>query len=411
MKRILSILMAALLLVSAIPAAYAAEGEHDYSNGTQITLVGTQENQGAQWTVTVPAKMQPGQTGTVKAEGTWAADQFINVHAPQTVTLTYGAQSMDVAVTFGADCGFAKIGSNTDEVTYSTEIKVAEANRLFGTWEGIIEYEVKLIENGDINRDGVINADDADALSRHTANSSHELYQELTVEQQVYADLDGDGDIDTRDQIVLDRLLTCNCCYIAVNAVQPVEVLKGDANNDGVLTMHDKDYVLTLVASNFNGLSDEEMAGLIARADMDGDGSVGANDAAAIDTLVTNSGWVAPYVNPHTYNGVELPGLPEWDKATYPYAVITEGDEYAPYYLNLYTHAVKHDDNKLSSNESGAKVLYGDIDDYGEWNLQPKAVAVTEQSTIDYPIVWSNFDILNADGSVYMAASDPVPVS
>lgn len=102
MKRILSILMAALLLVSAIPTAFAAEDEHDYSNGTQITLVGTQENQGAQWTVTVPAKMQPGQTGTVKAEGMWNSDTFLAVYTPASVTLSYGAQTMDVAITGGS---------------------------------------------------------------------------------------------------------------------------------------------------------------------------------------------------------------------------------------------------------------------------------------------------------------------
>lgn len=220
MKRIVSILMAAVLLVSAIPTAFAAEGEHDYSNGTQITLVGTQENQGAQWTVTVPAKMQPGQTGTVKAEGTWAADQFINVHAPQSVTLTYGAQTMDVAVTLGKDHGFAKIGSNTEEVTHSAEITVAEASRLFGTWEGIIEYEVAMITNGDVNRDGMITADDASMMQKAGLD-----FIELTEEQARYADLDGDGIASSQDGALCLRIIDNYCANTAVNAVQPVELI------------------------------------------------------------------------------------------------------------------------------------------------------------------------------------------
>lgn len=217
MKRILSILMAALLLVSAIPTAFAAEGEHDYSNGTQITLVGTQENQGAQWTVTVPAKMAPGQTGTVTAQGTWAADQFINVHAPESVTLTYGAQSMDVAITLGADHGFSKIGSSTEAVSASAEIVVADASRLFGTWTGILEYDVALIENGDVNRDGIITEADRDAIGAHITPND-ESHIELTAEQQVYADLDGNGKINTADQLWLTRLNLGRDCNGVVNA-------------------------------------------------------------------------------------------------------------------------------------------------------------------------------------------------
>ena len=102
MKKILSLALAAIMLLGAVPMVNAAEvtENHDYSNGTAITLVGTGTEE---YTVTVPAKMTPGDTGTVKAEGMWAADKYLQVSAPTSVALTYGAQSMDVAITFDTD--------------------------------------------------------------------------------------------------------------------------------------------------------------------------------------------------------------------------------------------------------------------------------------------------------------------
>lgn len=288
MKRILSILMAALLLVSAIPTAFAAEGEHDYSNGTQITLVGTQETQGAQWTVTVPAKMQPGQTGTVTAQGTWAADQFINVHAPKTVTLTYGAQSMDVGITFGKSCGFSKIGSNTEDVTYSADITVAEANRLFGEWTGLVEYTVTLIKNGDVNRDGVIDTNDSDAIRRHLLSPEHENYKELTAQELIYADLDGDGYINTVDSTKIIQAVNGFCAHDAVNAVQPVEtVLLGDANGNGAVAVDDATTISRTVRNMDYNICTTN-AQLVA-ADVNQDGVVSDADADTIEKYIASA--------------------------------------------------------------------------------------------------------------------------
>lgn len=275
MKKILSLALAVLMLVSALPVAYAAEGEHDYSNGTQITLVGTQETQGASWTVTVPAKMQPGQTGTVTAQGTWAADQFINVHAPKTVTLTYGAQSMDVGITFGKSCGFSKIGSNTEDVTYSADITVAEANRLFGTWEGIIEYEVKLIENGDVNQDGVIDNADSAIIDKHIITDP-DRHVDLTDEQKIYADLNGDGDYDSIDSAIINKAVVNICNHDAVNAVQPVEtVLLGDADGNGRITASEVTNIVYLLQGSDIVLN-------LAVFDVNQDGVVNSTDAEAM---------------------------------------------------------------------------------------------------------------------------------
>lgn len=210
MKKILSLALASAMVVAALPVAYAAENEADYSAGTQITLVGTQENQGAQWTVTVPAKMVPGDKGTVKAEGMWNSDKFLAIGAPENVTLAYGAQSMDVGITWthedGSDLGrgFALIGNSVDPVSKEVDIAVEDASRLFGTWEGTIVYTVALIEKGDVNRDGVINADDATYIQDKAATPDYEF----TAEELLYGDINNDGEVKGNDAMMLSQMVS-----------------------------------------------------------------------------------------------------------------------------------------------------------------------------------------------------------
>jgi len=122
----------------------------------------------------------------------------------------------------------------------------------------------------------------------------------------------------------------------------------------------------------------------------------------------------------YLYNGIELPALPEWDKTTYPYAIL---------YLKssgLYMFSVC---NKPFS--------YGTIEGFSfvgvwaEYNNAYKIYRVSEdltqfellnenennggyyspcETSHGDMLIWTNTDILNADGSVYLAASVPVPV-
>ena len=199
MKKILSLALAGVMVMSALPVAYAAEGEHDYTNGTEITYIGSQEEAaggaGDVWTVTVPAKMQPGQTGTVKAEGMWNSDTFLAVYAPTTVTLTYGAQTMDVAITGGK---FSLIGNSAEAVSKEVEIAVEDASRLFGTWEGVLEYDVALIQKGDVNQDGIIDQGDADLVNDYILEGT-----EISDEGMLVADVNGDGTVDNTDGVVI----------------------------------------------------------------------------------------------------------------------------------------------------------------------------------------------------------------
>lgn len=139
MKKILSFLLAALMLVSMVPTALAADV--DVSEGTTIKVVGTGADT---YTVTVPAKLAPGESGTVKANGTWPSNQTLNVTAPSSVTLTHGTQTMDVGITFD---GIHQAGNDTGSVSAEQTVAVAAASALFGTWTGTLTYTVELVED------------------------------------------------------------------------------------------------------------------------------------------------------------------------------------------------------------------------------------------------------------------------
>lgn len=107
------------------------------------------------------------------------------------------------------------------------------------------------------------------------------------------------------------------------------------------------------------------------------------------------------------YNGVRLPKLPEWDKETYPYAVILQGKNTGRILFEVST------DPKAVSVVGNSVVfpserLYEFKD--GSWN--GNGVNGELQAT---PI-WANHDICYAagveeiGGTVFLAASVPVPV-
>lgn len=109
-----------------------------------------------------------------------------------------------------------------------------------------------------------------------------------------------------------------------------------------------------------------------------------------------------------TYNGVELPELPEWDKETYPYAVIvTQTFIYFPYHLIVST-------KPMTCDMTNSLVYMSGVDKHSSYSTEAVAWDELESATNDMDdfatstIVWANHDILNKDGTVYLAASDPV---
>lgn len=118
----------------------------------------------------------------------------------------------------------------------------------------------------------------------------------------------------------------------------------------------------------------------------------------------------------YLYNGVRLPALPEWDKETYPYAAIVYAGKDTPISMCALmpsSPVYNSSENMLVWGESSPLIVFdptgvsGSV--YEEWTQVGTGVSLILESP-SY-VLWSNADILNAtDSTVYLAASDPVPV-
>lgn len=108
----------------------------------------------------------------------------------------------------------------------------------------------------------------------------------------------------------------------------------------------------------------------------------------------------------YMYNGVQLPELPEWDKETYPYAFINGDDTY--YMLHVTDKPLKAIDGYMRSEEGTVAHEYSELGD-GVWKKFYQTNIIAGVHTLLLPM-WSNRDVLNEDGSVYLSASEPIPV-
>ena len=152
MKKILSLTLAVLMVVSMIPTAFAADV--DYKNGTEVEYTGTRstvEDDGSvthdvEYTITVPAKLAPAGSGTVTLEGMWPSDATVKVTAETSVDMVNSINSGDkktLAVTFPS---IEKAGDNTQAVSASAKVSVADIEAaLFGTWSGKFNYNVDYV--------------------------------------------------------------------------------------------------------------------------------------------------------------------------------------------------------------------------------------------------------------------------
>lgn len=122
----------------------------------------------------------------------------------------------------------------------------------------------------------------------------------------------------------------------------------------------------------------------------------------------------------YLYNGVELPALPEWDKTAYPYAAISCDATRATLLVSSHPYRVwasKSGETELfgigyADEDSDAAYYY--TSESGTWDIKnagieyPSGMAVLQGLL---PWIWANYDLLNKeDGTLYLAASEPVPV-
>ena len=110
----------------------------------------------------------------------------------------------------------------------------------------------------------------------------------------------------------------------------------------------------------------------------------------------------------YLYNGVEFPAIPTWNKEKYPYLFIHENPGI---WITLWAIDVPLTKGGEYLKTNGP---YG----YYYWVLKDGVWAVTEYSegtnaegsSWGTNLIWANHDILKEDGTIYLAASDPIPV-
>ena len=140
MKKILSLTLAAVMLLSLVPTAFAAE--NNWQGGTKVEYTATANEQ---YTVTVPATLAPGGSGDVVASGTWGSNRKLTVTADDDVTLTNSINAADQKVLDVTFAGIELTGSNTESVSDTKQVAVANiTDAIFGTWSGTFNYNVAM---------------------------------------------------------------------------------------------------------------------------------------------------------------------------------------------------------------------------------------------------------------------------
>ena len=126
------------------------------------------------YTVSVPAKLSPGETGQVSVEGYWPSYKTVSVIADNTVELKCNNHSVLLNVNFA---GIEGIGSDYLN-TYTKNISVEDFSVQFGTWTGTVNYYVDLVV-------------DEEYLAARTIPTGGVYYTGLTDKQYRFANYDG----------------------------------------------------------------------------------------------------------------------------------------------------------------------------------------------------------------------------
>lgn len=123
------------------------------------------------------------------------------------------------------------------------------------------------------------------------------------------------------------------------------------------------------------------------------------------------------------YGGAMMPNIESvWDQETYPYALITKIDEEIrelfggiEFVVNFTNYPAEYDGEccEIASKYPWKWDVRGLVD--GQWTA---FVDVSENDGSTFasldapktPTIWASYDVLNADGTVYLAATDPIPL-
>lgn len=151
MKKFVSLLLVIAMIFGICPAVFAAN-TNDYTSGTQVEFLG---NGTVSWTVTVPAQLVPGSSGTVTAQGTWDAFSTLYVTSDTSVTLTNSLNQDEQRVLDVTFNGIVLQGSDIESVMATETVSVSSiSNVLFGVWSGKFNYNVEFDANAALPEEG-----------------------------------------------------------------------------------------------------------------------------------------------------------------------------------------------------------------------------------------------------------------
>lgn len=132
-----------------------------------------------------------------------------------------------------------------------------------------------------------------------------------------------------------------------------------------------------------------------------------------VGRIATYDGVVIEGASPvrYSYNGVELPPLPEWDKETYPYASIYNGKilyiSKTPQMFSVLGH------NWLRLDVPILKAVYSQDGNY-MWSdfeeISNGEDGFWYEQIYEHTKMWANHNIMSTNGGIYLAASDPAPI-
>ena len=220
MKRIVSLLLAGVMMVSAVPVTYAADTQ-DYSMGTKVTFTAANNEN---YTITVPAALNPGQSGTVTLDGYWPDSKTVTVTAEKTVTLKNSIKAADTKTLNVTFLGISEAGSNTSKQTFTEPVSVEGiSNALFGTWSGKFNYNVDSVEEEvppAENYIGTVSADNTITLSGVESAGTYTLrYANANGALENYADICSLEVTDPATAVSYDDLIAENCAPVEATSI------------------------------------------------------------------------------------------------------------------------------------------------------------------------------------------------
>ena len=113
----------------------------------------------------------------------------------------------------------------------------------------------------------------------------------------------------------------------------------------------------------------------------------------------------------YLYNGMEFPAPPEWNKEKYPFAVISK--DAFNYYFYITGKEINESLTGTIHNGWHCRVPYVKYQKTGnEWVYQSQGDSIGSlgDGVITSKVYWTNTDLYYNDGTLYLAASEPIPV-